>query len=251
MMRRTPMADGRVTLFCLPYAGGGATIYHGWKSRIPSWIELMPLHLPGRGVRHNQPAMHDWRELIGLLLRDVQPYIARPLAIFGHSMGALIGLELAYAIRARHQRTPVWFGASGSKAPSRRELDLKWLDCPEETLVDELRSLNGTPPELLDNRELLQLVLPVVRADFHLCGSYCRPRRAPLDCPLLVLAGMDDQEVSQPHENLTAWHAETSGACQVEMLDGDHFFIEKRQDAVISLVVESLSKAVINTEPRV
>jgi surfactin synthase thioesterase subunit len=242
------MMASRVNLFCLPYAGAGAAMYRGWKSRLPSWIELIPLHLPGRGVRYNLPAMHNWAQLIGLLMQDVQPYLARPFAIFGHSMGALIGIELAYAIRARHQRTPVWFGASGSKAPSRRERDLKWLDCPEETLLDELRSLHGTPPELLENRELLEMLLPALRADFYLCGSYHPQRREPLDCPLLALGGTGDDDVSPPQENLAAWSLETSGPCRVEMLDGDHFFIHTHQDAVITLVVDALSKAIRSTE---
>jgi surfactin synthase thioesterase subunit len=181
------MVAGRITLFCLPYAGAGAAIYRGWRHRLPDWIELIPLHLPGRGMRYHLPAMHDWAQLIDLLVRDVRPHIARPFGIFGHSMGALIGIELAHAIRARYQRTPVWFGASGSKAPSQRERDLKWLDCSEETLLDELRSLHGTPPDLLENRELLEVLLPALRADFHLCRSYHPQRREPLNCPLLVL----------------------------------------------------------------
>lgn len=242
------MTASRVSLFCLPYAGAGAAVYRGWEDRLPNWVELIPLHLPGRGLRYHLPAMHDWAQLIDLLLRDVRPHIARPFGVFGHSMGALIGIELAHAIRARHQRTPVWFGASGSKAPSRRERDLKWLDCPEEALLDELRSLHGTPPELLENRELLEMLLPALRADFHLCGSYDPQRRAPLDCPLLALGGTDDDDVSPPQENLTAWSLETSGSCRVEMLNGDHFFIHTQQDAVIALVVDSLSEAIRSAE---
>lgn len=242
-VRSIPGTPPPLTLFCLPYAGGSAAIYRGWQSRLPGWIRLMPLHMPGRGVRQSMPPMHRWPELLDLLVEDAQPHIRQSFAIFGHSMGALIGIELARAIRRRYGLSPVWFGASACKAPSRRELELHWLSCPEDEFLDEVRSLNGMPEDLLQNREFMELVLPFLRADFHLCGSYeCRERQS-LDCPVLVLGGAQDEEIAEDPENLAAWALETRGSFEQKEIIAGHFFINTHRDTVIDHVVESLARA--------
>jgi surfactin synthase thioesterase subunit len=207
---------------------------------MPPRIDLVAFDLPGRGIRHGEPALNDWRRLIDVVVADAQPHVAEPFAIFGHSMGALVALELAHAIRARHGRSPIWLGISGCQAPVRRKLDLKWLTCDDEAVCEELRSLGGTPPELLENRDLLALLLPALRADFHLCGSYRPQQREPLRCPMLVLGGTRDS-ISDPSDNLAAWSVETRGRCDVAMIEGDHFFIHEQADAVLERVVASLS----------
>jgi len=230
----------QLKLFCLPYAGGGAAVYRAWRQRMPPCIDLVAFDLPGRGIRHGEAPLNDWSPLIDAVVADVQPHVAAPFAIFGHSMGALVALELAHAIRTRHGSSPVWLGVSGCQAPARRKLDLKWLTCDDEAVCEELRSLGGTPPELLENRDLLELLLPALRADFHLCGSYRPPRREQLHCPMLVLGGTRDR-ISDPSENLAAWSVETLGRCEVAMIEGDHFFIHEQADAVLERVVASLS----------
>jgi surfactin synthase thioesterase subunit len=240
---RAAGASGSLTLFCLPYAGGSAAVYREWQSRLPGWITLAPLHLPGRGVRQAMPPLHRWPELLDLLVEDVRPYLAQSFAIFGHSMGALVGIELAHAIRNRHGVSPVWFGASACKAPSRHEPELHWLTCPEEAFLDEVRSLDGMPEELLQNREFMELVLPFLRADFHLCGSYEYRQREPLDCPLLVLSGTQDQKIVRNPESLSAWALETRGPFDRQDIDAGHFFINSHRETVIDRVVDGLASA--------
>jgi surfactin synthase thioesterase subunit len=242
-MSRTEAATEALTLFCLPYAGGSAAIYRDWSARLPQWIRLVPLHMPGRGVRHAMRPLHGWRALLDLLVEDAQPFVAQPFAIFGHSMGALIGIELAQALRRRHGVSPVWFGASACKAPSRREPEHHWLTCPENDFIDEVRSLNGMPDELLENREFMELVLPFLRADFHLCGSYEYRQREPLDCAMLVLGGSQDTEISSEPENLAAWARETTGPYEQKAIDAGHFFINTHRAGVIDHVVGSLARA--------
>jgi surfactin synthase thioesterase subunit len=231
----------KLRLFCLPYAGAGAAVYRGWRQRMPPCIDLIAFDLPGRGLRHGEPPLSDWRRLTDVVVAQARPYLAEPFAIFGHSMGALIALELAHAIRAGHGRTAVWLGVSGCQAPVRRKLDLKWLACDDEAVCEELRCLGGTPRELMENRDLLDLLLPALRADFHLCGSYRAPRREPLDCPMLVLGGTQDR-ISDPVDNLAAWSVETRGPSDLVMIDGDHFFIHGQMDAVLGHIVTSLSR---------
>jgi surfactin synthase thioesterase subunit len=241
-MHRTDRGVEALKLFCLPYAGGSASIYREWNTRLPAWIELVPLHMPGRGVRHGMPAMVDWPALLDLLLADAQPHIGGPFAIFGHSMGALVGIELAHALREGFGVAPVWFGASGCRAPRDREPEHHWLTCPEAEFVEQVRALKGMPEELLQNREFMDLVMPYLRADFHLCGTYAYHPRRPLDCPMLLLSGTRDDELARLPEGLSAWRDETRGTIEARELDADHFFINTHRTAVIDIVADSLAR---------
>lgn len=234
---------GQITLFCLPHAGGGAAVYRGWAGRLPPWMVPVSPHLPGRGLRRAEPPAHDWPMLIDGLVRDVRPHLARPYAIFGHSMGALVGLELAHALRRQGAGEPLWFGAAGCTAPVRRAAELDWLDCPDAVVIDELRRLDGTPPELIEDPEMLALMLPGLRADFHLCGTHAPPSRTPLRCPLLVLGGRAD-EITAERANLLDWARETTGPFNIAMFDGGHFFVETAREAVIAAVVDAAARAV-------
>lgn len=233
---------GQVTLFCLPHAGAGLAAYRGWAGRLPAWAVPVPLHLPGRGLRRAEAALHDWPALVDGMMRDAMPHLNRPYAIFGHSMGALIGLELAHALRGAVGREPLWFGASGCTAPARREAELHWLDCPDAVVVDELRRLDGTPPELIEDPEMLALMLPILRADFHLCGTHAPPPRPALGCPLLVLGGRAD-EVTAERANLSEWARETQGPFGIALFDGGHFFVDGARDAVIATVADAVAQA--------
>ncbi|MGQ3027192.1 MAG: thioesterase II family protein [Ferrovibrionaceae bacterium] len=232
----------QVTLFCLPHAGACAAAYRGWTGQLPGWLMPVPLHLPGRGLRRAEAVVHDWPTLIDRLVRDALPHLARPYAIFGHSMGALVGLELAHALRGSGAGEPLWFGASGCTAPTRREPEPDWLDCPDATVVDELRRLDGTPPELIEDPEMLALLLPSLRADFHLCGTHAPPSRAPLSCPLLVLGGRSDEIAADP-ANLLDWARETAGPFNIAMFDGGHFFVETARGQDIATVVDAAARA--------
>lgn len=238
-----------VTLFVLPYAGGSAAIYRLWAEKMPSWVHLVPLRMPGRGVRAGMKPIHDWPDLLDLLVRDVQDRLDHPYAIFGHSMGALIGMELAYELRLRHRIEPVWMGMSACIAPAMRKPETKWLTCSHSDLMEEVASLNGTAQDVLENQEFMTLMAPILRADFHLCGTYVHRGFSPLSAPMLVLGGTKDEEVMAAPDNLAAWARETHGAFDLQMLDADHFFINTHRNDVIARVVASLSQYASSARP--
>ena len=234
------MAVAQITLFLLPCAGASAAVFRPWESRLPAWIRPVPLTPPGRGSRFAEQPIMQWSGLVDTLMRDITPTLGTPFAIFGHSMGALVGLELAHAIRQRYAMAPEWFGAAACTAPLRRVQELKWQHATASELLTEVNRLGGTPKELLDNREMLDLLLPAIRADFHLCGSYKPQNRPSLDCPILALGGSHD-DISMPTENLETWSHETTGPFGKKLMPGNHFFIEMERDAVIRLISESLA----------
>lgn len=217
----------RLTLFLLPYAGGRPALFRRWHDHLPDWIAPVPLALPGRGTRRSAAPITAWSEAVAATLAEALPHAARaPFAIYGHSMGGLLGFELAHALRDALGREPVGLGIGACVAPARRDTELSWLGAPDGTVVAEMRRLGGTPPEVLASADLLAFVLPQIRADFHLCGTYRAPARRSLACPMLVLGATQDP-VSFPPERIGDWSRETTGTVTIDTIEGGHFFMEE------------------------
>jgi len=233
---------GAVRLFCLPYAGASAAIYHAWRRELPSWIEVCPLELPGRGQRYAETPQQDAFALAASLARQILGQLDRPYAVFGHSMGALLAYELGHALRALRVPTPLCLFVSGCPAPARRERQGRFTRLSDAELLATLQELEGTPPELLADPELMALFLPVLRADFQLCASYEPVARPPLDCALGVFAGRADACTADASA-LLAWRTETTGAHALELLDGGHFFLHEQRARLLAALQRQLAEA--------
>jgi surfactin synthase thioesterase subunit len=228
----------RVRLFLLPHAGGGANTYRLWPAMMPSGVDVRPVQLPGRERRFSEPPIARMDTLLDALVPALRPLLDRPFALFGHSMGACIAHALALRLADLGLPCPFLLIASGREAPHlpRRKPSLHRLAEPE--FLEGLKRLNGTPPEVLQNRELLDLVLPMLRADFTLVGEYRPATPAPLTCPIVVLGGETDAETTP--EGLAAWSACTIGPSRVAMLPGGHFFTDTARAQVVAQVTEAL-----------
>lgn len=227
-------------LLCLPHAGGSAMAYARWRRLMPAPIAVEPVELPGRGARMDEPFATDPHRLAQALAGEWGARLTGPYALFGHSLGALIAFELAHALIARGAAAPRLLVASGTEAPSLRD-DSDWRrPRADAELIAELRAMRGTPEEAFASAELMEAVLPVLRADFLLCGAYAHRPRAPLPCPILALGGSED-EVSR--ESLAAWEQETEAGFRLAMLPGAHFFIHERPAALVGLIAEALAPA--------
>jgi surfactin synthase thioesterase subunit len=243
-----------VQLFCLAHAGGTAALYRRWAQAMPPAVRVVALELPGHGKRRASPAHTAWPALIAALSGEVRALRdpAVPFALFGHSMGALVALELIHALRA-HGELAAWLGASASVAPACRVHETHWLDCPQPRMVDKLRSLGGTPDALLDDSDFIDLLMPMLRADFHLCGTYrngangMEGNREPLGCPIDVFTGRDDPATGRA-EDLARWRDETLGTCAFHHFDGAHFYLDDAPGPVLARVADSLAGAL--AQPR-
>ncbi|TRX76809.1 thioesterase [Pseudomonas mangiferae] len=220
-------------LFCLPYSGASAMVYARWRRRLPTWLEVRPVELPGRGVRAAEPFAEDAVALAGRLAMELLPQLDAPYALFGHSLGSLLAFEVAHALRQHGAPAPRALFVSGGAAPARRDFQDYARPKSDDELVERLRALKGTPEEVFAHRELLEMALPILRADFLLCGRYRHQIRAPLDLPIHVLGGHEDDV--EP-EDLQAWGEETRGPCSVDLFDGHHFFIHEREPEVLALL---------------
>ncbi|RWU21416.1 thioesterase [Pseudomonas alkylphenolica] len=230
-----------VTLLCLPYSGASAMVYSRWRRKLPAWLDVRPVELPGRGTRMGEPAQTDLLALARQLASEQRLAASQPYALLGHSLGALLAFELAHELQALGCPSPLALFASGTAAPSRRE-DYdggEWREPKSDAvLIEELRALNGTPEEVLANRELMSLTLPVLRADFLLCGRYVYRQRPPLHCPLHVLGGEDDRATDA---QLLAWRQESLGDFSLEMFPGGHFFIHAHEDRVLGTLSAAMA----------
>lgn len=212
-----------VRLYCLPYAGASAAVYAKWKRRLPGWIEVAPIELPGRGRRLGEPLETTFSGLLGHVIEGVRPALGQPYAVFGHSLGALLAFELSHHLSQTQAPEPLVVFASGTHAPSRRDAErFARLDSDDE-LKAELVRLGGTPAHLLEEEELMALTLPILRADFRVAGDYRAAPGRRIRAPLHVLAGTEDTTTP---ETLGAWREHTLGPFELTVLPGGHFFVQ-------------------------
>lgn len=218
--RTAPVADPVARLICFPHAGGSASFFRDWGHRIPG-VEVYAVRYPGRAERLAEPVATDLRELARAVADAVAPLADRPLALFGHSMGAPIALETAAALEARGI-DPVHLFASGSRdAPYPSPED--WAD-PDEAddpaVIERLLTLGGTDPELAADPEFQELVLPYVRADAHLFHAYAPGSGPSVRCPVTTLAGDADTDA-----DCRPWSELTTGGVREQAVPGDHFYL--------------------------
>ncbi|WP_158280107.1 thioesterase II family protein [Azospirillum sp. TSH100] len=245
MTRKPRAALPKLRMFCFPYAGGGATVFNGWETALPPEVEVLPLHLPGRERRFSEAAFDNAHEMAPPLMAALSPLLDVPFVFFGHSMGALIAYELALRL-SMHGLEPAMLMVSASRAPHlpppRNPLHV--LARPEFRAM--LSRMGGTPPEILDNPEFLDLIEPFLRADFKLAETY-RPRRAPsLSCAVRTYGGTLDEDA--PAADLEAWQEVSTGAFSRRMFAGDHFYL-KAERAPLLADIAAVVGTILKTGP--
>jgi surfactin synthase thioesterase subunit len=223
--------EGALRLYCFPYAGGSAQIFRGWQRHFSPAISLSLAHLPGRGTRINEPAFRAIQPLVDALATAMLAEPPSPFAFWGHSMGAMIGFELARELRRQGRPGPLALFASGRRAPHVIDPDPPTFDLPDDQFIAELRRLKGTPEEVLASAELTNFFLPVIRADFELVDTYKYQDEPPLACPIHAYGGLQDLTVPPAH--LKEWQKQTLMPSKVRMFRGDHFFIQSNATEVI------------------
>lgn len=241
--------EANVRLFCLPYGGGGASVYRDWQKHFPEQIEICPIQLPGRENRIDEAALHSLPELVDILAQQLEPLLDLPFAFFGHSFGALIAFELSRHLRRERRATPIHLFASAYPAPQRPSTSLnKLLAHLQEENIDlfslsseKLIQLEETQLATLSrifhdhglidyadermSKEIIQVLLPIFIADMNIVKTYHYQREKPLDLDLTLFYGEKDSWV--PIAELGGWEGETSGRFQSQGFEGGHLFVRE------------------------
>jgi medium-chain acyl-[acyl-carrier-protein] hydrolase len=222
-----------VNLFCFSHAGGAAATFRLWPARLPSWLEVWAVQLPGHGSRWREPPIRTIPAVVDALIPVLLPHLRRPFAFFGHSMGAVLATEIARAVAEREAAVPHHLFVSSRRPPHMpaSETDLHIL--PDDELMKEIdRRYGGVPGELSNSTDLLALLIPALRADLAALETFQPSKSAALPCPISAFGGSRDPLV--PRSHLEAWRDQTDGAFRVRMFSGGHFYLDSQRDALLA-----------------
>lgn len=239
LLQFQPRPQANARLFCFPYAGSGAGLYYPWSKEVPEQIELNAIQLPGRENRHHDEPMTRLPLLIKLLAEVLSPHMDRPCVFFGHSMGALIAFELARHLGTDTGNNLVHLFVSGRRAPQLPSLHKPLHNLSDAELVIYLQNrYHGIPQAILNEPELLQIFLPVLRADLTLLETAFYTPAKPLSCPITALGGEQDDHVTR--EELLAWQEQTVSTFTLRMFPGDHFYLRHTRSQIIAMITRAV-----------
>ncbi|MEU6411118.1 alpha/beta fold hydrolase [Microbispora sp. NPDC046933] len=241
-----PGSSAAVRLFCLPYAGGSAAVYRSWGAALGPRFPVTAVEYPGRGRRIREPVATSASALVDLLVAELaEDMRATPFAIFGHSLGGRLAFQLAHELGRRGLPRPRRLFVSAAAAP----FHLGWgalHSLPEPELLAALERLGGAPAEALANREFVEFMLPVVRADLRLAETWSFLPEEPLDIPVSLLGGISDPLVP-PHE-MERWRGFFAGEILRRSYPGGHFYLRTEEESLLRDVSAALSDALRSTE---
>lgn len=238
---RNARNNAELRLFCFPHAGGGASSYHGWKAHLPVSIELCAVQPPGREGRFREPLCRTMDSLLDQLQSEIVPLLDLPAAFFGYSVGAVVAFALALRLKEQAKAAPVHLCVAACPSPRlnvERALRSSMSDSEFESRVLEL---NEYAPELIEHRELLELMIPVMRADMQIVESLRLGCQLLLSCPIYAVAGDADPRILRAH--LEHWGTLTTGPFESRVFPGGHFFIRNNLAEAIASIITQLSIA--------
>jgi len=230
-----------MSMFCFPYVGGGPAAFRAWAEYFRDRVNVQALQLPGHERRLTDQSLVD--SLAGLvdLVAPAFEYFDTPFVFFGHSMGGLIAFELIRELRRRGWPTPLMLFASACSAPQIPDYVVPPRSTlSEQEIVTELRRLNGTDEAVLENEVLRSLLLPSLRADFNIVDRYRYCEDIPLDCPIVTFGGIHDPGISV--EMLAGWQLQTTTSFELQMFNGDHFYLNGCRDKLLKSISRELAR---------
>jgi medium-chain acyl-[acyl-carrier-protein] hydrolase len=236
-----PNSMAKLRLFCFPYAGGGATSFYPWTHELPSDVEIIGIQMPGQESRFKEPPIKSINLVVKVLANAIYPKLNKHFGFFGHSLGAFISFELTRKLSKQYGLKPHHLFVSGIRAPQIPNSNSSICHLPKDAFLKELnRRYGGINEGIFQDADLLQELLPGLRANFKMYESYKYINDNPLDCPITAFGGLRDYSVSQ--KDLEAWRHQTKGAFTLYMLPGNHFFIHLERKHFLRTLSNEVSK---------
>jgi surfactin synthase thioesterase subunit len=235
-----PAAAGAPRLLCLPHAGGSASFYLPVSRALSPAIDVLAVQYPGRQDRRSEPCVDDIHRLARQVFHVFRPWAGRPVAIFGHSMGACLGFELARLAEQQAGVVVSYLFVSGRRAPSRHRHETVHLRDDEGMLAD-VRRLSGTDARVFGDDELLRAALPAIRSDYKAAETYVYQAGPRLSCPIMAFTGTEDPKTTT--EEAQAWAEHTTGGFELSVYPGGHFFLAQHQAEILRTISERMAVA--------
>lgn len=234
-----PRPAAKIILLCFPFAGGSSNSFRSWAGILPPSVELWAIELPGHGSRLSEPLVENIEDLIVPLSEGIVGSLEKPFAIFGHSMGALLGFEVALYLQNHFQKIAEHVFLSGHGAPGtpRHEPEIHHL--PKPQFLAKIKEYNGTPQEVLENEELMDLMFPILKADFKLCETYRHNNSGKLQAPITALGGIQDPSITR--QDMEQWAQFTSSSFNVRFFPGDHFYLLHHKINLLKAILTDIS----------
>lgn len=243
---RKPKPNAQLRLFAFPHAGGSAVAFHSWADELAENIELVVIQLPGRSERLKESPFKRLSLLVPALVEVLTPYLDRPYAFFGHSMGALISFELIRQLRKRGATLPQSLFVASRRAPQLLDNSPPIHMLPEAKFLAALQRYGGIEESLLKETELIKLLLPTLRADFAILETYVYASEAVLELPITVFGGIMDSNVTET--SLQDWQAQTSKEFQLQMFTGNHFFLREHYKDLCQTISQQLNRLLASSK---
>ena len=235
--------NNKTNLFCLPFAGGNKYSYRLLSDNAPAFLNLITLEYPGRGTRVKEQLINNIDPLVNDLYLQVKDKLdIKKYAIYGHSMGGLIAYLLTLKIIKNNHNPPEHLFITGTTGPSAiSRLEKQRYLLPKNEFINEIKELGGMPDEILQSKELLDYVEPILRSDFETVETYKYQEHAPLDVPFTVITGTHEDMTT---EDISLWQKETSLPVDFKTLPGKHFFILQHTDHILKVIAKKLSNSI-------
>jgi surfactin synthase thioesterase subunit len=229
------MNQSKMQVFFLPFAGANVNSYQPLTQYLNDDFDCQVIELPGRGSRFSEPLLEDIDSMISFCAEEIlERRNDAPWALFGHSLGAVLAMMVCDSDTFR-SNPPEWLILSGRAAPGMVVSDIVRYQLPREALLKDLISMGGLQPDLLDHPELIDLIVPILRADFRAIETFDFISAPKLDVPLIVIGGTTDC-ISE--SQLNEWQHYTTKSCSIKMLPGGHFFIFQNVHLLVNLIQE-------------
>jgi surfactin synthase thioesterase subunit len=225
-----------VTLILLPFAGGSRSSYKKFSEGLPASIAINTVELPGRGSRYKEKPLTHLDAMVDDIYDQVSDRLTYPYAIYGHSMGAVLGYLLTRKIIAQQITVPVHLFVTGRGGPSCHFKSHSFYKLPSSHFIERVK-LYGGFTSITGNGKWIQIFEPVLRADFQAVENYRYKEEPPFEVPVTAAIGMDDTITTAQAE---AWKKETSATFELLQFPGDHFFIFKCLPELIQLIERKL-----------
>jgi len=227
-----------IKVYAFPFAGGNRYSYNVFRQYLSEKIDFTPVEIPGRGRRINEPLLRNIHSIVDDIYERIAPELTALYAIYGHSMGGLIGYLLIKKLQEKNEILPTHLIVSGSKSPSSRNLQrTPTYRLPANDFINKIKELNGSPTEILENKTSWNIFEPILRADFEAVETFCYQETKPFNIPITVMMGLQD-EIAE--DDMRSWQRETVAPIALKKFNGNHFFIFEHAPSVTAIIEKAL-----------